>query len=40
MTRYYGGIKLGAGGLVRAYGKATSQGLEAAQIVERKLHKK
>ncbi|MCA9724666.1 MAG: YigZ family protein [Kurthia sp.] len=40
VTRYYGGIKLGAGGLVRAYGKATSQGLEAAQIVERKLHKK
>lgn len=40
VTRYYGGIKLGAGGLVRAYGKATSQGLEASQIVERKLHKK
>ncbi len=40
VTRYYGGIKLGAGGLVRAYGKATSQGLEAAQIVERKLHKR
>lgn len=37
ITRYYGGIKLGAGGLIRAYGKATSEGLAAAGIVERKL---
>jgi len=37
VTRYFGGIKLGAGGLIRAYGKATSQGLEAIGITERKL---
>ncbi|TWD97423.1 putative YigZ family protein [Neobacillus bataviensis] len=37
VTRYFGGIKLGAGGLIRAYGKATSEGLEAVGIVERKL---
>jgi uncharacterized YigZ family protein len=37
ITRYFGGIKLGAGGLIRAYGKATSQGLMATGIVERKL---
>lgn len=38
VTRYFGGIKLGGGGLIRAYGKATTEGLIAAQIVERKLH--
>ena len=38
MTRYFGGIKLGGGGLIRAYGKATTEGLTVAQIVERKLH--
>lgn len=37
VTRYFGGIKLGAGGLIRAYGKATSEGLAAVGIVERKL---
>ncbi|URM33435.1 YigZ family protein [Cytobacillus firmus] len=37
ITRYFGGIKLGAGGLIRAYGKATSAGLQATGIVERKL---
>lgn len=30
VTRYFGGIKLGAGGLVRAYSGATQQALEAA----------
>lgn len=39
VTRYFGGIKLGAGGLIRAYGKATSEGLDAVGIVERKLTK-
>lgn len=39
ITRYFGGIKLGAGGLIRAYGKATSEGIDAAGIVERKLMK-
>lgn len=37
ITRYFGGIKLGAGGLIRAYGKATSEGLDAIGIVERRL---
>ncbi|MGR3766058.1 YigZ family protein [Rossellomorea sp. NS-SX7] len=37
VTRYFGGIKLGAGGLIRAYGKAASEGLNATGIVERKL---
>ncbi|MBT2685465.1 YigZ family protein [Bacillus sp. ISL-37] len=39
ITRYFGGIKLGAGGLIRAYGKATSEGLAATGIVKRKLMK-
>ncbi|MCP3761258.1 YigZ family protein [Domibacillus sp. A3M-37] len=39
VTRYFGGIKLGAGGLIRAYGKAASEGLNAAGIVERRLMK-
>lgn len=38
VTRYFGGIKPGAGGLIRAYGKATSEGLEAVGIVERSLN--
>ncbi|WP_404445517.1 YigZ family protein [Sutcliffiella horikoshii] len=37
ITRYFGGIKLGAGGLIRAYGKATSEGIIATGMVERKL---
>ncbi|MFJ8234669.1 YigZ family protein [Ureibacillus sp. NPDC094379] len=38
VTRYFGGIKLGGGGLIRAYGKATTEGIRAALVVERKLH--
>ncbi|MER2076716.1 YigZ family protein [Psychrobacillus psychrotolerans] len=38
VTRYFGGIKLGGGGLIRAYGKATTEGIDAAIVVERKLH--
>lgn len=38
VTRYFGGIKLGSGGLIRAYGKAASEALKAAGIVERRLH--
>lgn len=37
VTRYFGGIKLGAGGLIRAYGRATSEGISATGIVERRL---
>lgn len=38
VTRYFGGIKLGSGGLIRAYGRATSEGIEATGLVERKSH--
>lgn len=34
-TRYFGGIKLGAGGLSRAYGKAAGEALKALRIQER-----
>lgn len=37
VTRYYGGIKLGAGGLIRAYSKSTSEALKATGIVKRQL---
>ena len=39
VTRYFGGIKLGAGGLIRAYSKATSEALKATGIVKRQLVK-
>lgn len=32
VTRYFGGIKLGAGGLIRAYAHAASNGLNAAEV--------
>ncbi len=34
VTRYFGGIKLGAGGLIRAYSHSAVLGLEAADVVE------
>ena len=36
VTRYYGGIKLGAGGLIRAYSGAVSNALQTIGLVERK----
>ena len=35
VTRYFGGILLGAGGLVRAYGKSAKLGIDAAERVEK-----
>lgn len=34
VTRYFGGVKLGAGGLIRAYGAAVSQALDTVGTVE------
>src|SRR5690606_6344174 len=36
VTRYFGGIMLGAGGLIRAYGQTVSETIDAVGIVERK----
>jgi uncharacterized YigZ family protein len=38
VTRYFGGIKLGAGGLIRAYGKSASVGVKEVGIVLRQGH--
>ncbi|WHM39863.1 YigZ family protein [Streptomyces sp. BPTC-684] len=35
VTRYYGGVKLGAGGLIRAYGGAVGEALDALGTVVR-----
>lgn len=35
VTRYFGGIKLGAGGLIRAYSNSTSKVLDEVGLVER-----
>ncbi|MDX6151694.1 YigZ family protein [Marinococcus sp. PL1-022] len=37
VTRYFGGIKLGAGGLIRAYGSSVSEALNHIGIVRRTL---
>ncbi|MGL6107964.1 YigZ family protein [Romboutsia sp.] len=38
VTRYFGGIKLGAGGLVRAYTKGAKIGIDAAKIIEKVMY--
>lgn len=35
VTRYFGGILLGTGGLVRAYSKAVQEGLRSSRIIEK-----
>jgi uncharacterized YigZ family protein len=37
VTRYFGGTKLGAGGLVRAYSSVVSEALDLAKILDRRL---
>lgn len=37
VTRYFGGIKLGAGGLTRAYSQSVAETLKHAEIVEKEL---
>ena len=39
VTRYFGGIKLGKGGLVRAYSKGAAAALEASEVIWRTLYK-
>lgn len=39
VTRYFGGVKLGAGGLVRAYTKGAKIGIESAKVIEKVLYK-
>lgn len=36
VTRYFGGVLLGTGGLVRAYQKAVQEGLAASSIIEKR----
>ena len=36
VTRYFGGVMLGAGGLIRAYGRAVTETIDAIGIVERR----
>lgn len=36
VTRYFGGVLLGTGGLVRAYQQATKAGLSASEIIDKK----
>lgn len=36
VTRYFGGVLLGTGGLVRAYQQAAKAGLSASEIIEKK----
>lgn len=39
VTRYFGGVLLGTGGLVRAYSKSVQAGLESSILVENQLSK-
>lgn len=38
VVRYYGGVKLGVGGLIQAYRQTAKEAIEASQVVEREDH--
>lgn len=38
VTRYFGGVKLGASGLIRAYGHTTKEAIDYIGVVEKQLH--
>lgn len=40
VVRYFGGIKLGAGGLIRAYSQAAKEGVKASGLARKSLHRK
>lgn len=40
VTRYFGGVKLGGGGLIRAYTKGGKIGLDGAKMVDMVLHRR
>jgi uncharacterized YigZ family protein len=40
VTRHYGGVNLGVGGLARAYGRAVSEAVADAGVVERRPHER
>lgn len=40
VVRYFGGIKLGAGGLIRAYSKSVSHALKSATVTQKQVRKR
>lgn len=38
VTRYFGGVKLGAGGLIRAYGSAVSEAISTIGLIEKQMN--
>jgi putative IMPACT (imprinted ancient) family translation regulator len=40
VTRYYGGVNLGVGGLARAYARGVSDAVDAAGVVEERPHER
>lgn len=40
VTRWFGGVKLGVGGLIRAYGGAAGRALDRARVIERAVERR